>query len=107
MAGGLQELQNEFIAETGLDFSFLFVLSQDSNGNTADVEDVVSYHTMMNEPSFPVLADGARQLAVITPMGEGQPEMCALSPQMEIIRCYFESGGHEQALLDIRAHAGI
>jgi hypothetical protein len=38
---------------------------------------------------------------------EVHPEMCALSPDLEIISCYYGHGGYEDALQDIRDHAGL
>ena len=73
----------------------------------AGFEDVEAYYPRINEPSFPVFADGDHQLPAISPMDNRIPEVCSLSPEMEIISCYAEHGGHQQALLDIKAHAGI
>ena len=106
-AGGLQELQDDFVAETGLAFSFIFALSQGASGQPAGIEDVQAYVPRINDPLFPVLADGESQLPAISPMNEGHPEVCALSPEFEIISCYVGHGGHEQALADIRAHADL
>ena len=67
-AGGLQERQEEFIAETGLDFSFIFVLSEGASGNPAMVEDVVAYAERIGSPDFPVFAGGDGAIADATPM---------------------------------------
>ena len=67
-AGGLQERQEEFIAETGLDFSFIFVLSEGASGNPAMVEDVVAYAERIGSPTFPVLAGGDGTVVDATPM---------------------------------------
>ena len=36
-----------------------------------------------------------------------RPELCALAPDLTILDCYTGHGTHEQALEDIRIHAGI
>ena len=38
---------------------------------------------------------------------EYHPEMCALAPELEVISCYRGHGGYEQALEDIKSHAGL
>ena len=55
-----------------------------------------------------MFADGEGLIADATPLTEtAHPEMCAITPEMEIISCYDGHGGHEAALDDIRAHAGL
>ena len=73
----------------------------------AGFEDVEAYVPRINDPSFPVLADGERKFPEITPMGDGHPEICSLTPELQIISCYVGHGGHEQALQDVREHAGL
>ncbi|MAA80306.1 MAG: hypothetical protein CL916_13715 [Deltaproteobacteria bacterium] len=86
----------------------MFALYEGSGGNPAVAEDVIAYHERIGEPTFPVLADGSGLLAGSTPMTqEHHPEMCALTPEFEIISCYKGHGGYEQALADIKAHAGL
>lgn len=107
-AGGLQEKQEAFVAETGLDFSFIFVLYEGASGNPAVVEDVINYAETIGSPSFPVLADGNGSISDATPMTQfTHPEMCALTPELEIISCYSGHGGYDDALSDIRDHAGL
>ena len=107
-AGGLQEAQDNFIAETGLAFSFMFALYEGSSGNPAGVEDVMAYHEVIGSPSFPIFADGTGKISGATPMTQlSHPEMCAFSPEFEIISCYAGHGGYEEALNDIKAHAGL
>ncbi len=107
-AGGLQEQQEAFVADTGLDFSFIFVLYEGASGNPAVVEDVINYADTIGNPTFPVLADGESQLATHTPMTQlTHPEVCALSHELEILSCYSGHGGYEDALTDIREHAGL
>lgn len=72
------------------------------------VEDAISYHERIGAPSFPIFADGTGKLAGATPMTQQvHPEMCALTPELEIISCYNGHGGYEQALDDITVHAGL
>ena len=43
-----------------------------------------------------------------TPLtNEVYPEMCAIAPNLEIIKCYSGHGGYDEALNDIRIHAGL
>ena len=107
-AGGLQERQEEFIAETGLDFSFIFVLSEGASGNPAVIEDVVAYAERIGSPEFPVLAGGDGAVADATPMDLiAHPEICVLTPEMEIDECFTGHGGTDEAFDVIRSHAGI
>ena len=86
----------------------MFVLYEGASGNPAVAEDVIAYHERIGEPLFPVLADGARLLVGSTPMTqEYHPEMCAVTPEFEILSCYKGHGGYEQALVDIKVHAGL
>lgn len=105
-AGGLQARQDQFIAETGLEFSFIFALYQGASGNPAVAEDVAAYANTIGNPLFPVLADGIGAIAGATPMNlQTHPQMCALSPEFEIISCYSGHGGYEDALTDIVEHS--
>ena len=107
-AGGLQEKQDEFVAETGLPFSFLFALYEGASGNPATVDDAMSYAETIGSPNFPVFADGEGKIAETTPMTQfTHPEMCAFTPELEIISCYSGHGGSDDALTDIREHAGL
>ena len=84
------------------------MLYEGSSGNPAVVEDAISYHDRIGAPSFPIFADGTGKMAQATPMTQAyHPEMCALTPELEIISCYHGHGGYEQALDDIRVHAGF
>lgn len=78
------------------------------SGNPATAEDVDAYARQVGISNFPVFADGSRNYANATPMTqEAHPEMCAVSPEMRIISCYAGHGGYENALNDIRVHAGL
>ena len=107
-AGRLQEAQDEFIAETGLGFSFIFALYEGASGRPATVDDLVSYHERIGSPDFPLLADASYALVDASPMTQlVHPEMCALTPEFELMSCYSGHGSYEDALQDIREHAGI
>ena len=106
-AGRLQDAQTDFVAETGLDFSFIFALYEGASGYPATEDDCDSYADIIGNPDFPVMADGDKLLAAHTPMTQDRhPEMCALAPDMTIISCYAGHGGYDQALDAIMAHAG-
>ena len=54
------------------------------------------------------MADEFQNAVAATPMSlETFPEMCALGPDMDIISCYAGHGHQDEALNDIRRHAGI
>ena len=103
----LQDAQDEFIAETGLEFSFLFALFEGGSGNPATADDCAAYAETINNPSFPVFADSNYLVKNATPMRNGHPEMCALTPDMEIISCYAGHNAYENCLDDIKEHAGL
>ena len=86
----------------------MFALYEGASGNPAVVEDVIAYNEVIGSPSFPIFADGGGKIAEATPMSHvTHPEMCAFSPDFEIISCHAGHGGYEQALNDIKAHAGL
>jgi hypothetical protein len=83
-------------------------LYEGNSGNPAVKEDCEAYAETIGSPSFPVFADGSYAITAATPMTNiTHPEMCALTPEMEIISCYSGHGSYENALDDIRAHAGL
>ena len=107
-AGGIQDEQDAFIAETGLPFSFIFTLYEGTSGGPANYNDIVSYHQTIGEPDFPILADGEGLLPDRTPMsGRVHPEICAIAPDMSIISCDSGHGGFQVAMDDIEDHAGL
>ena len=107
-AGRLQDVQDNFKAETGLEFSFLFALYQGASGYPATGNDCESYAETIGDPDFPVMADGEGLISGATPMTqERHPELCALAPDMTIISCYHGHNGYNDALDDIKEHAGI
>lgn len=107
-AGRLQEIQESFMAETGLEFSFIFALYEGGSGNPATAEDCAAYAEYIGSPSFPVMSDGLERVADVTPMTlTWHPEMCAIAPDMTILGCHEGHGTYEDAFNDIRAHAGI
>ena len=107
-AGGLQEKQEAFVEETGLDFSFIFVLSEGASGNPAMAEDAIAYAERIGSPNFPVLAGGDGAIVDATPLTQNaHPEVCALTPELEVIDCFVGHGGSDDALDVIRSHADI
>ena len=107
-AGDLQTIQEEFIAETGLDFEFLLVLYESPSGYPAVPEDSISYADRIGNPNFPVFADGEKIVVNATPLTNySRPEMCILSPEMEIVECYSGYDGYENALEGLKIHAGL
>jgi hypothetical protein len=107
-AGRLQGVQEDFIAETGLDFRFMFAIYEGSSGNPATENDCESYAKTIGAEDFPVFADGNKALVGVTPMTQqAHPQMCALAPDLEILKCFTGHGGYEDALDEIRTHAGL
>jgi len=107
-AGGLQEVQEDFVAETGLDFSFLFAIYEGGSGSPATAADCEAYAEYIDSPSFPVFADGEESIANATPLAaQAHPAVCALAPDMTIMSCYTGHGAYADAFDDIKAHAGI
>ena len=107
-AGGLQEKQEAFVAETGLPFSFIFVLSEGASGNPAMAQDVIAYAERIGSPDFPVLAGGDGAIVDATPMTQdAHPEICAMTPELEILDCFVGHGGYDDAFDVIKNHAGI
>ena len=91
-----------------MEFSFLFALYEGGSGDPATAEDCASYVDRIGNPSFPVFADGTGKIKDSTPMTQTvHPEMCGLTPELEIISCYDGHGGYNLALADIKAHAGL
>jgi hypothetical protein len=96
------------MAETGLEFSFIFALYEGASGNAANADDCSAYAEHIGSPSFPVMSDGLERATDVTPMTlDGHPEMCALAPDMTILGCHMGHGAYEYAWDDIRAHAGL
>jgi len=107
-AVGLPYYQEDFIAETGLDFSFMFVIFAGFLGYEATEEDCAEYAEHIGNPDFPVFADGEKRLHDATPMnGESHPEVCAIGPDMTILECWSGHGSVETALDKIRETAGL
>ncbi|MEC7986613.1 MAG: hypothetical protein VX278_15710 [Myxococcota bacterium] len=90
-----------------MDFGFLFSLFEGRSGNPAVAEDCASYYETIGQPTFPVFADGNGLIAGATPLIQQNPEVCALSPEMEIISCYQGHNVYRQAMEDIKTHAGL
>ncbi len=97
-----------FTEETGLNFSFIFALYAGLSGEPATENDSADYAALIDNPPFPVLADGERRSVSATPLTlDSYPEMCALAPDLTILGCYTGHGKHEDAFVDIEAHAGL
>ena len=91
--------------ETGIPFSFLAVLFQNSAGSQLTGQDAKDYAADLGNPSHPVLADPSEQVLEFTDYdGSVLPGMCVLSPQMEMLEC-IEGREHDELFDVIRAHA--
>jgi hypothetical protein len=104
----LQDEQEDFIAETGLDFRFLFSIYEGASGNSATANDCASYANTIGAEDFPVFADSTKEITGVTPITQqSHPQMCALSPEFKILKCFTGHGGYLDALDEIRTDAGI
>ena len=107
-AGRLQQVQEDFEIDTGLNFSFLFALYEGGSGGPATEDDCSAYAEYIDSPDFPVFADGDESIASATPISpQSHPQVCAIAPDMTIISCYAGHGEYVEALDDIEQHAGI
>ena len=96
------------MAETGLDFRFLFALYEGGSGAPATADDCEAYAEVIGDPDFPVFADDGGLIPATTPMQlNTHPQMCAISPEFEIIGCEMGHGKYDDSLDAIRAHAGL
>ncbi len=74
----------------------MVILFEDSLGYAPDGEDASVYATAIDSPDFPVVADPEKAiLSATTWEGTYLPGKCALTPQMEIIKCYTGHGNDE------------
>ena len=86
------------------DFSFIFILSEGASGNPAMAQDAIAYAERIGSPDFPVLAGGDGAIVDATPLTQdAHPEVCAVTPELEIIECFVGHGGSDDALDVIRS----
>jgi hypothetical protein len=90
-----------------LGFSFIAVLFQDVVGGSPGGGDAVSYAAVLDNPSYPIVADESLQVFDATTYdGRALPGKCVLTPEMEMLMC--TSGHGNEELYDaIRTHAGL
>jgi hypothetical protein len=91
-----------------LEFSFILALNESSSGGPASVNDASAYATTIDAQESPVFADGGGALIGATPFtGNTRPELCALTPDMEILACTTGHGAYQGLLNQIKTHAGL
>ncbi|MBW2454151.1 MAG: hypothetical protein JRI68_06560 [Deltaproteobacteria bacterium] len=96
-AVGLATDAEEFATESGLDFSYLLVIFQDTLGFTPEADLAAIYHEGIGSPSYPVMADVSGTSVAASPYdATGVPGKCALTPDMVILGC---TTGHGAAAL--------
>lgn len=101
------ELQAEFRAETGVDFSYLLVLYEDGTLGPPDAETVAEYGAALElEGVVPVLGDPSKGITGQLPWEDSLPAKCVLNPEMEMVHCYIGRDDTE-AYEVIRTLAGI
>jgi hypothetical protein len=94
------------VADTGIPFSYLLVLFQDTLGGLPDARVAADYSAAADEPSYPILADLTASVLEATPYeGHALPGKCILGPDLVLLDC--RSGGDEDdwAFELIEAHA--
>jgi hypothetical protein len=103
-AVGLPDHQEAFIAETGIEMTWILALFQDWAGKPPVAADAVDYAKVVGDPPYPVIADYQGRLTEVTPWtGQRLPGKCVLSPQMEILDCY-NAVDNTRAFDAIKAH---
>jgi len=104
-AVGLEAESQEFVAETGIDFSFVVIIFEDVTWQVPDAEEAADYHEAIGEPAFPVLSDIYEGALGATPYdGSSLPGTCILTPEMEILEC--TTGHGMSSLLEaVQEHA--
>ncbi len=105
---GFQDQMDEFRTVNGWGFTYLIALFEGNAALLPSVEDTVAWADDV-EIDAPILADQAQVLPKVTPFGDTIPFRCALSPQMEMLKCFSnEPEGDDlaiKAILDHRAAA--
>ncbi len=93
------------MAESGLKFSYVMMIFEDIDGSTPKASLAKNYHSSINSPSYPVLADVNEQSLSFTPYdGKALPGKCALAPDMTLLGC--KTGHEDGGLTDlIKQHA--
>ncbi len=107
-AVSLQGYQDAFKAETGIEFSFIFAMYSSASGEDATAEDCEAFADHIGA-EFPVFADpGGVTISAATPMTTStHPELCVITPDMELLQCFNGHRNIEPSLAQVRAHAGI
>ena len=108
-AAELRQRTIDFEAETGLGFSYVITLFQDSMGEAPDADVAVDYAQVVDaKQRIPVLSDMKQGLLDHTPYdGAELPGKCVLSDEMELLDCFTGHGDDADAFQLIRDHAGI
>ncbi len=95
-AVGLAAEQEEFATESGIDFSYLLVIFQDTLGFTPEGKVAADYDAAIGSPGYPVMADVSGTSVEASPYdAEGVPGKCALTPDMVLLGCTTGHGASE------------
>jgi len=105
-AVGLEDEAVDLMDETGMEIGFLIALYENARGGPPGEDLGETYHEEINSPDLPVLSDTEEGILEASSYpGSPLPGKCALSPEMEILRCAHGHGNETlvEAILD---HAG-
>ena len=103
----LAERQQQFIAETGVAFSYAIILNKDGSGNPPTADTAAAYAGLVGA-TYPVLADPTDAAAAASPWnGTTLPGKCVVAPDMTILTCWTGHGEDTIAYDAIKNHAGI
>jgi hypothetical protein len=97
-ASDLQRRTEEFVEESGIPFSYMILLSEDTSGNAPNGNDASGYAEEVNAETVPVLASGDQGVLTATPWtGSPLPGKCLISPDMVMLDCYSGHGDDADA----------
>lgn len=103
-ARSLDQHTQDFVDETGIEFSWMVLLFADTKGDAPGDDVAGPYAEEIGDPSIPVVADPMQGFLYDTPYdGSELPGKCLLSPDLEIRMCWAGPGNDDAALDIVRA----
>ena len=103
----LAKRQQDFIAQTGLPFSYMIILNQDAQGKAPKGATAEAYAAQV-KATYPVFADPTDATSKASPWnGSSLPGKCAVAPDMTLLKCWTGHGADTKGYDAIKAHAGL